>query len=103
MGGSTPVAPTQSNEGILMLAKAMQQQNNLTYAQQERTMTEQAQADEAAAENLRMIEIRDAEAQAEADEREARAKQGKKDLLYRSAVGVADDNENDGFLKLGGA
>lgn len=104
MGGlfSTPEAPVQSNEAQLMMVKEQQRQNDLLYAQQQREIAAQAEADEAAAENLRMIEVREAEAQAEADEREARAAKGKKDLLYRSALGVDDEEESD-MLKLGGA
>ena len=104
MGGlfSAPEIPVQSNEAQLMLVQEQKRQNDLLYAQQQQTMTEQAEADEAAAENLRMIEIRDAEAQAEADERSARAAQGKKDLLYRSSLGVDDDEEEGSLLKLGG-
>lgn len=105
MGGlfSSPTVPVQSNEAQLMLVQEQARQNDLLYAQQQRTMDEQAEADTAAAENLRMIEVRDAEAQAEADEREARAAKGKKDLLYRNALGVQSEEEEDGLLKLGGA
>lgn len=104
MGGlfSTPSAPVQSNEAQLLLVQEQTRQNDLLYAQQQQTMTEQAEADDAAAENLRMIEVRDAEAQAEADEREARAAKGKKDLLYRSALGVENEDESGSLLKLGG-
>ena len=102
MGGSAPTPVVQSNEGQMDLLKAQMRQNDLLYAQQERTMKEQGEADMAAEENLRMINIRDAEAQQEADEREARQDKGKKDLLYRSGLGVEDDEEEDNFLKLGG-
>ena len=102
MGGSAPTPVVQSNEGQMDLLKAQMRQNDLLYAQQERTRTEQGEADLAAEENLRMINIRDAEAQQEADEREARQEKGKKDLLYRSGLGVEDDDEEDNFLKLGG-
>ena len=105
MGGlfSTPVAPVQDNSAQLMMVQEQARQNDLLYAQQERTMQEQGEADDAAAENLRMIELRDEEAKAESEEREARAAQGKKDLLYRSALGVEEDEESGGLLKLGGA
>ena len=105
MGGlfSTPQTPVQDNSAQLMMAQEAARQNDLLYAQAQQTAREQGEADEASAQNLREIEVRDAEAQAEQDERAARAKKGKKDLLYRSALGVEDDEENIGnLLKLGG-
>lgn len=106
MGGSTPVAPVQSNAGELMMARELARQNDLLYQQSERTAAEQAQADEAAAENMREIAIRDAKAEAERVDREHRAAKGKKDLLYKNALGVDEEEEdlsNGSFLKLGGA
>ncbi len=104
MGGlfSQPSTPVQSNEAQLMMAQETKRQNDLLYAQAQETATQQGEADEAAAQNLRELDIRDAEAQAETDERDARMKKGKKDLLYRSALGVEDDNDAGTMLKLGG-
>ncbi len=107
MGGllSAPVAPVQSNEAQMMMVQEQKRQNDLLYAQAEQTAQEQSQADEAAAENLRQMELRDAEAEAEKKERDDRAAKGKKDLLYRNAVGVAGEDDALGgpLLKLGGA
>lgn len=104
MGGlfSAPAAPVQSNEAEMMMVREQARQNDLLYAQAEEARVAQTEANEAAAENLREIEIRDAEAAAEADEREERAKKGKKDLLYRTSLGVEDEDDAD-FLRLGGA
>ncbi len=103
MGGlfSAPTPVTQSNEGVMMMAQAQMKQNELLMGQQAKADDAQRVADDAAAENLREINIRDAEAEAEKDERAARAKKGKRDLLYASAIGVADDDEDD-MLLLGG-
>ncbi len=103
MGGlfAAPQQPIQDNSAQLLLAEEAKRQNDLLYAQQQETATQQAEADDASAEQLRQIEVRDAEAQAETDERAARMKKGKKDLLYRNALGVEDDEESS-MLKLGG-
>lgn len=102
MGGKTPRAPVQSNEGQYLVAQQMARQNDLLYKQSQETAMQQQEADNANAERLREIEIRDAEAKAEAEDREARAKKGKRDLLYRNAVGVQDE-EDSNMLLLGGA
>ncbi len=104
MGGlfSAPTPVVQSNEGVMMMAQAQMKQNELLMGQQAKADEAQRTADEAASENLREIEIRDAEAQSEKDERAARAKKGKKDLLYASAVGVSTDEDED-MLLLGGS
>ncbi len=103
MGGlfSAPTAPVQSNEGYMALAEQQRVQNELLMTQQVESQSAQRAADEAQSEQLREIEIRDAEAEAEKTERETRAKKGKRDLLYASATGVEDDEE-DGMLLLGG-
>ena len=104
MGGSTPVAPVQDNSAQLLLLEQMAKQQELSYKQYQDTQKQQSEADEAAAENMRQLSIREAKAKAEAEERAARAAKGKKDLLYRNALGATDDEEdNGGFLKLGGA
>lgn len=105
MGGlfSAPQAPIQSNEGAMKLAEAQMEQNQLLMNQQLQADDAQRLADEAASENLREIEIRDAEAQAEKDEREQRMATGKKDLLYGSAMGIVDDDDDDDMLLLGGS
>jgi hypothetical protein len=95
-------APIQSNEAEMLMAKAQMQQNELLAAQNAAYLEEQTQADEAAADRLREIEIRDAEAQKEADERKARMEKGKRDLLFRTALGTKDDTEEDNMLLLGG-
>ena len=104
MGGlfSAPTPVVQSNEGVMMMAQAQMKQNELLMGQQAKADEAQRTADEAASENLREIEIRDAEAQSEKDERAARVKKGKKDLLYASAVGVSTDEDED-MLLLGGS
>ena len=105
MGGlfSAPVAPVQSNEGQLMLAKEQGRQNDLMYAQAEEARAAQGVADDAAMENLREIEIRDAEAKQQSKDLEEQAARGKKDLLYKSSLGVEDDEEGEDMLRLGGA
>ena len=106
MGGlfSAPVAPVQSNEAQLLLVEQQTRQNDLLYSQAKDTAEQQRQADDAAATQLREIEVRDAEAAASAKEREDRAAKGKKDLLYKNALGVQDEEDElgDGMLKLGG-
>lgn len=102
MGGKTPRAPVQSNAGEFAMAEALTRQNDLLYQQSLTASREQEEADIASADRMREINIRDAEAKAEQDEREVRAKKGKKDLLYRNAMGVQGEDESDLF-KLGGA
>lgn len=106
MGGlfSGPVAPVQSNEAQLQMVNEQRKQNDLLYAQQATNRIEQQQSDDAEAENLRMLEIREANADAEKQERGDRMRKGKKDLLYRNALGTNDDNKETGTMfKLGGA
>ncbi len=104
MGGlfSTPAAPVQDNSAQLMMAQETARQNDLLYAQAEESAAKQREADTASADSLRAIKVRDAEAKAVTDERAARAKKGKKDLLYKSMLGVEEDDKDSHMLKLGG-
>ena len=104
MGGSTPVAPVQSNEAQLMMVEQLRQQNEMAAKSASRALSEQQQADDASADQMRELKLREAEAAAQAQEREDRIKKGKKDLLYRNAIGVQDEEDQlgDELLKLGG-
>lgn len=107
-GGSTvtpvaPVAPVQSNTGSFAPMMASMEQNNLLLQQMQQTQEMQMSADMAEAENLRELELREAEAEAEQSERALRMSKGKRDLLYNTALGVTDDDEQEsGLLALGG-
>ena len=108
MGGksSTTYIPYQraaDNSAQLATMNQMFQQQQIYQDEQRRNLEKQYQfkADEAAAENLRETQIRQAEADAEKEERERRAKKGKRDLLWNTYVGLADEDEEDDFLLLG--
>ena len=105
MGGlfSSPeiVMPVQSNDGQMMLAEQQMRQNELLAEQQRSYAAAQTEADAAKAEQLRELEMRDAEAEQKRKEAEEIAKKGKRDLLYRGAVGVEDDTDSN-MLLLGG-
>jgi hypothetical protein len=86
-----------------MLMDQTARQNELLIQQQQAAVEKQYEADVAAAENLKEIELQQAKEEAERIEREERAKKGKRDLLYLNAVGVAEDDDDDnGMLLLGG-
>lgn len=96
-----PVAPIQDNSAQIMLMQQSLQQQELLMQQMTISNESRYEADYAAAQNLKEIELRDAMAQAEKDEREDRIKKQKRDLLYMNAIGVDDDEEDD-MLLLGG-
>ena len=106
MGGTTtvvaPVAPIQDNSAQLMLMEQANDQALRTLEAQQGAESDQWEADMAASENLRMIEIRDAEAQAETEERDRRIAKGKRDLLYMNAMGVDEEDDENEMFKLAG-
>ena len=103
MGGlfSPPISPVQSNEAQLQANNSAIAQNNLLMTQMQGSQETHSKANEAQAETLREIELRDAQAEAERTERENRVKRGKRDLLFMDAMGVEDD-EDGNMLLLGG-
>ena len=109
MGGlfSSPEAPVQDNSAQLTMIQQQSEQNQMLMQQQNMTMQQQQEADKAMMEQSSELAIREAQEKAERVEREDRMRKGKKDLLYKNAIGVQDEEEEDelgqGLLKLGGA
>lgn len=108
MGGKTtttyiPAPAVQDNSAQIATMNQMYMQQQMYYDEMQRNLEDKTQfeADEAAAENLRAINVRQAEADAATAEREARAKKGKRDLLFMSQLGVEDEEDEDPFLLLG--
>jgi len=105
-GVGVPPAPGGCTAGAAAQASA----NNALYQQQidmlneqllsTRNMTE-LRANEAAAENLREVELEQAKADAAKEERLRRSKKGKRDLLWDTGMGITDEDEDEQFLLLG--
>jgi len=105
-GVGVPPAPGGCTAGAAAQASA----NNALYQQQidmlneqllnTRSMTE-LKANEAAAENLREVELEQAKADAAKEERLRRSKKGKRDLLWDTGMGTLDEDEDEQFLLLG--
>ena len=104
-GGSepmaAPLAPVQSNAGQFAMMGNQGQQQDLMMMQMQQTQEMDAKAAEAAAEQLREITLREADAAKEKTERDKRMKKGKRDLLYGTALGIEEDDEENDMLLLG--
>lgn len=99
MGGS-PKAPVQSNAAQTTISEYQVLQDKLAYDQMVEADEQQRIADEAEAEQNRLLRIRQAEADAETEERTRRMKKGKADLLYKDALGTSKKS-TDGTIKTG--
>jgi len=98
------VTPLEYNAGAfgtgLDASTAMQQ--NLMLSQMATSNKMEMAAADAAAEQLREITLRDAEAERDKIERDRRMKKGKRDLLFGTALGVDnEEDDEDSMLLLG--
>ena len=102
---SAPDTILPDNSAQLAMLQQQSEQNQLLMSQQQMTMSQQTEADMAALEQQSELAMREAQERVEREEREDRMRKGKKDLLYRSALGVdeEEDEEEGSLLKLGGA
>ena len=74
------------------MSDAIDEQNKLTKIAMDKADKESAKAEKAASEQDAMVAEREAKATAEENERTARSKRGRKDLLFASETGTDDLN-----------
>ena len=72
------------------MSGAIDEQNKLTKQAMAKADAEAAKAEKAAGEQEAMVAEREAKAKLEEDERSARSKRGRKDLLFASETGTDD-------------
>ena len=87
------------------MAGMQAEQNALMMQQYQQTALEQNEANAASMEQESMLAAKEALEAAELEERRYRMAKGKKDLLYKNALGASDsddEEEDQPMLKLGG-